>query len=393
MPLTKEEMAQIKTELDKVGNDLQGFFTGTKSHLGTLEEKIASIDTSLNERVDAISAALNRGGRGEGGVLMLKAERDAPEARAFRSYLAKGYDGMPEAERKLMNVSGDAAGGYLAPPYFATEVIRLMRETSALVGRCRNVQITQGEVDIPRVVSGTAANWVGEAEAKVETTMTFGLGAITLDEMGAWVELTTRLLEDNSYGVEELVLSDLALAFQQAAAAALVNGNGVKKPLGFLQDAVGATTVYTEDADDITADSLIDASLAIPAPLMAGAVWLMNRRTLGTVRKLKDGGGRFLFSTDGGLVNGVPGTLLGYPVLMDENMPNVAADAYPVAFVSPQMSILTVTKPGNSGLRILRDNITLAVSGKVRLIASMRFGAGTIRPQGIVRLRVGVTPP
>ncbi len=78
------------------------------------------------------------------------------------------------------------------------------------------------------------------------------------------------------------------------------------------------------------ADALIDLVYALGAQYRANATFVMNSKTAGAVRKLKDADGRFLWSD--GLAAGQPARLLGYPVLIAEDMPDIAADATAIAF-------------------------------------------------------------
>jgi HK97 family phage major capsid protein len=70
-------------------------------------------------------------------------------------------------------------------------------------------------------------------------------------------------------------------------------------------------------------DAIVDLVYALGAPYRAGAVFVMNSKTAGAVRKMKDADGRFLWSD--GLAAGEPARLMGYPVLIAEDMPDIAA--------------------------------------------------------------------
>jgi HK97 family phage major capsid protein len=76
---------------------------------------------------------------------------------------------------------------------------------------------------------------------------------------------------------------------------------------------------------------LIDLFHALPTFYAQNATWAMNRTTLGAVRKLKDGQGRYLVDI-GGMGNTPVTTLLGRPVLECPDMPDVAGNAYPIVF-------------------------------------------------------------
>lgn len=86
-------------------------------------------------------------------------------------------------------------------------------------------------------------------------------------------------------------------------------------------------------------DLLVDITTELPTAYLQGAAWMMNRRTLGIVRKLKDNQGRPLVNFEAGVTapektqagfNGQ--SILGYPVIVEDYMPDVAADSLPIIF-------------------------------------------------------------
>jgi predicted phage gp36 major capsid-like protein len=100
--------------------------------------------------------------------------------------------------------------------------------------------------------------------------------------------------------------------------------------------------------DDANVDVAADA-----APYRRNATWLMNSTTLGVVRKLKDSEGRYLWQPP--VAAGQPATLLGYPLEADENMPNIGANTFPIAFGDWRAGYLIVDR---IGIRVLRDALT-----------------------------------
>jgi HK97 family phage major capsid protein len=98
------------------------------------------------------------------------------------------------------------------------------------------------------------------------------------------------------------------------------------------------------------ADAIVDLVYALDAGYRANAVFVMNSKTAGAVRKMKDADGRFLWSD--GLAAGEPARLMGYPVLIAEDMPDIAADAHAIAFGDFRAGYTIAERPD---LRVLRD--------------------------------------
>jgi HK97 family phage major capsid protein len=115
-----------------------------------------------------------------------------------------------------------------------------------------------------------------------------------------------------------------------------------------------AADFATPSATVSPADCLIDTVHALRAPYRRGGpAWQMNGLTLARVRKFKDPDGRFIVRP--GIEAGAPELLLGYPVVENEDMPDVAANAYPIAFAFWRRAYLIVD---TMGTRVLRDPFT-----------------------------------
>jgi HK97 family phage major capsid protein len=87
-----------------------------------------------------------------------------------------------------------------------------------------------------------------------------------------------------------------------------------------------------------------------PSEYRKSAAFVMNRRTQATLRKLKDADGNYLWQPPA--QPGGRAMLLGFPVVEAEDMPDIAADATPIAFGDFARGYLVV---GRTCVRVLRD--------------------------------------
>jgi len=130
------------------------------------------------------------------------------------------------------------------------------------------------------------------------------------------------------------------------------------------------------------ADAIIDLVYSLGAQYRAGASFVMNSRTAGQLRKLKDADGRFLWSD--GLAAGEPARLLGYPVLVAEDMPEIGANAFAVAFGNFGAGYTIAERPD---LRVLRD--PFSAKPHVLFYATKRVGGGVSDYKAIKLLKFG----
>ena len=129
-------------------------------------------------------------------------------------------------------------------------------------------------------------------------------------------------------------------------------------------------------------DALINLQHALKPVYRRNGIWLMNDTTLSVVRKLKDGDGNYIWRP--GLTDGAPDMLLGKPVEVDDNMPDIGADAYPIAFADFKRAYTIVDH--KAGIRLLRDPYTKKVY--VKFYTTKRVAGGVSNHQAIKLLKI-----
>ncbi|MCH8347365.1 MAG: phage major capsid protein, partial [Proteobacteria bacterium] len=210
---------------------------------------------------------------------------------------------------------------------------------------------------------------------------------------------TQSMLDDAFFNVEEWLAEELAQEFGQKEGAAFVNGDGTNKPKGYLQYTTAATDdasrafgtlqhVATGVAGNFPAsdpsDILIDLIYALRPVYRAGAIFVMNTNLVAEIRKFKDADGDYLWKP--GLAEGVPSTLLGYPVVEAEDMPDKATDSLSIAFGNFKRGYIITDR---TGTRVLRDPF----SNKpfVHFYTTKRVGGGVVNSEAIKLLKFSLT--
>jgi len=345
--LPEQEVARALSGL--VG-DLKRFQDGIETKLKQTEERVNMLD---RKTLMAGRPALARA-----------AETEAPHQKAFEAYVRSGDDdglrGL-QLEGKALSTAVAGDGGYLLDPQTADMVRSVLRSTASIraVANVVNVEATSYDVLIDTTDIG--AGWATQTGATTETgTPTIDRIVIPLHELSALPKASQRLLDDAAFDIEGWLAGRIADKFARAEAAAFIIGDGVDKPKGFLTHPVVVNTAWVWDSLGYVptgaagafagADALVDLVYALGAQYRANGSFVMNSRTAGVIRKMKDADGRFLWSD--GLAAREPARLLGYPVLIAEDMPNIAANAYAVAFGDFGSGYTIAERPD---LRILRD--------------------------------------
>ena len=193
---------------------------------------------------------------------------------------------------------------------------------------------------------------------------------------------TQTLLDDAIVNIDEWLADEVETAFATQEGAAFVNGDGVNKPKGFLaSDTVAesawqwgklgfiGTGVSAAFPQDDPSDKLVDLIYALKAGYRQNASFVMNRRTQSVIRKFKDADGNYLWQPPA--ILGQPATLMSFPVVEAEDMPDIAEDGFAVAFGDFRRGYLVVDR---AGIRVLRD--PFSAKPYVLFYTTKRVGGG-----------------
>jgi HK97 family phage major capsid protein len=280
-------------------------------------------------------------------------------------------------------------------PVTSEAISSVLSATASIRAISNVVQVEATSYDVLIDRSEAGAGWATEAADTLETTTpAIERIAIPLNELSALPKASQRLLDDSAFDVEGWLAGRIADKFARSEAAAFVSGDGVDKPTGFLSHTAVADASWAwgnlgyvatgADGAFNGPDELIDLVYALGAEYRANGTFVMNSRTAGAVRKLKDADGRFLWSD--GLAAGEPARLLGYPVLIAEDMPDIAIGADAIAFGDFASGYTIAERPD---LRILRD--PFSAKPHVLFYATKRVGGDVSDFAAIKLLRFAVS--
>jgi HK97 family phage major capsid protein len=383
----KSTAADLAAKLEKIDGDVSKF--------AKLKEQLEREHEFNRERIEMLEARASNPKKTA--VDLLKDEY----SETFKGWIrAKGQDASLEAkmqqlgkkaaaEHKDVTIGSPSGGGYAVPEEIGRQIEAMELKFSPVRGLVKVVQT--GSSDYKELVStrGSSSGWVGEAGSRSATDTSLLREVVpTHGELYAYPQVSEWALDDVFFNVEQWLTDEVAAEFAYQEGAAVISGNGSSKPTGMLNTTPVLTADFASplraaaayqyiacDTDDddspaapgIRGDALIDVVYTLNSAYRAGASWIMNSLTTGSVRKLKTSDGQYLWAP--GLVAGQPNSLLGYPVNTWEQMPDVGLAAFPVGFGDWRRAYLLVDRVG---LRITRDNVTNP--GFVRFYVRRREG-------------------
>lgn len=353
----QRSVAAFRTEYDEKLKAKADAVTDEK--VGKINDDVGRLQAAVDEvNLKLASAQLSGGAGGQ------TAEKKA-YAETFNKWFRKGDEAAANAlgglaVKAAMTTQSDPDGGMLVPVEMEQEITRVQGLTSTMRQIAQVLPI--GGTTYKKQVSlgGAGSGWVGETDTRAET------GTPTLDELTfetgeiyAKPKATQSLLDDARVDLAAWLAGEVNIEFDEKEGLAFVLGNGVKKPRGFLDyDKIADASyawgklgfVVSTDANLIKYQGLIDLVQAPKTGYRANSRFLMNRKTVGALRGMIDGEGRPLWQPS--LQLGQPQSLLGYPISEDDNMPDVAAGAYPIGFGDYRRGYLIIDR---LGVRVLRD--------------------------------------
>ena len=370
--------------------DLKDAMLGFVGELKSFRDNINNRLQAQEERMTLLDRKTALRGRSP---LSTEAEAEAPHQKAFAAYVRSGEeDGFRglALEEKAIAV---ADGGFLMPHQVADTVQSALRSAGSLRAIANVVQVESLTYEMLVETGDTGTAWSNDVAATIETgNANIQRVAIPLHELSAMPKASQRLLDDAAFDVEAWLAERIADKFGRAEASAFITGNGTDKPRGILTTPGGALTL--DDPTRIgTIDTgapgeldpgdpmgkLLDLIYGLNAGHRANATFVMNSKVASSLRRARDADGRFLWQDT--VTAGEPARLLGYPVLVAEDMPEPVSGGCALLFGDFKAGYTIVERPD---LRILRD--PFSAKPHVLFYATKRVGGAVTDGRAIKRL-------
>jgi HK97 family phage major capsid protein len=423
MPVSQADLEAQYAEMKRATARMHEIIDLSEKELGRgqeLAEYKPALD-KLNARIDEIEAKANRpglfgastGDEVDPDEARAKRERQVEQKlrhKSFTTMMRRGLKSMRASERehlvptdqggegwnfkaldlKALNITDDTLGGFFVlPDIIQDEIIRNVVLISPLRGAARVMQTSSNNVKIPVLTSPTAAAWTAETGTRtVSTNPQFGMKDIPTHECYALMLFSRQLLEDSFFDMEKEMSFEFSQQFAKLEGAAFVSGTGVGQPLGFLNDpaiTAGTNTYTSASSGVLAADDMINAvhNFKPFTYYMNGAQWVMNLKTLGTVRKFKDSQNRYLWEP--GLSLADPPMILNMPYIIAPDMPDIATSAYAVAFGKWDLAYRIVDR---TGIAVQRLEELYATSAQIGVLAYKRVGGQTVLSEAAYALQI-----
>ena len=295
------------------------------------------------------------------------------EAELIRS-LARGEIRSASFEKR--DVTKGSTGAPV-PTSFYDQVVLLARKVGPLLETSTIINTAGGEnLQIPSLSAYSVGTVTSEAGTIGESDPTFNafktLGAYKYSFL---TQISREMVEDAGVDILGFLATQTGNAIGYAVNGALTTGTGTVQPNGIVTTAGSGITGSTAVSGAFTADNLIDLVYSVDTAgrTLPGTGFMMNAKSIGAVRKLKDTAGNYVFSP--ALSGDKRDLVLGYEVYENPAMADPATSAKSVLFGHlPSYFVRTV-----GGLRLDRSDDFAFQNDLITFRATMRVDGNLIQ--------------
>lgn len=316
------------------------------------EEEVKSFDKAEKELHD-IDETLERENRARGidqtpDLSKDKNQRQLQEERAFADYVLGRVSELRAGEQNVSMTNN----GAIIPVSIANRIIKAVKDLCPILQRA-TVYRAKGTLRVPVWGKANTTHDIAVGYQTEFTDITADAGAFTSVELGGYLAgaltLIGRSVENNgAFSVTDFIVQQMAEEIAAWLEGQLLSGTGTSQAQG----ALNTTNVLTAaGATAITGDELIGLQASVKQVYQASACWTMHPTTFTAIKKLKDANNRYLLQDD--ITGEIPFRLLGKPVFLSDNMPEMAAGAKTVLY--GDYSGLSVNLREDISIEVLRE--------------------------------------
>ena len=346
----RDSRNRLALEMRAIVEDQANWDAQAESRFDALDKDL----TSLDRRIDALAKAQRLAAEESAlrGSVVETEERKAstgaslsPEAqkRAFNAWLRgtdaeldpelRAYNRQRLAEGRAQSVGTTTAGGYLVNYEFGSGIEAARRAFGGMLS-VPTVYPTQSGADLllPTVdETGVSGSILSENSTISESAMTFGqLTVSSYMYTSGLVLVSNQLLQDSEFPLDQFIANALGERLGRAQNAHWTTGTGSSQPYGVIVGAATGKTGAAGQTSTVIYNDLVDLVYSVDVAYRPNAKWMMRDATLGIIRKLQDSQNRPLWEPS--VQAGEPDRILGYSVVINNDVAAAAASAKSIAF-------------------------------------------------------------
>lgn len=304
--------------------------------------------------------------------------------KAFDAYMRRGRDGISAEQRGVLEAetrdglitTTDNIGGFVVPPGWLQRLTDVMKAFGGMLSVATIIDTNDGvSLEWPTADdTGVSGEIIAESAAHaIDASTPFGTRTLaTYLYSSKIIKLSLQLLQDSAFDLGQWLPAKQAIRISRITNAHFTTGTGTGQPTGITAASGGLGTGKTGATGQtltVTYDDLIDLIHSVDPAYRGGGKFMLADSSLKVVRKLKDNQGHPLWEPS--LQSGTPDNLLGYGVVVNQDMPAMAANAKSIGFGDWASAYVLRRVRGATNLRL---NELYAANLQVGFLGFQRFG-------------------
>ncbi|MDR2666943.1 MAG: phage major capsid protein [Holosporales bacterium] len=235
------------------------------------------------------------------------------------------------------------------------------------------------------------SGWIKDEIIKYDDISAISKTSIYLHQLFAKPRVAHTLLEDQTTNVEDFIHDKITMQMAAAENKSFLFGDGISQPKGILKYEIAIDEKKSHQIEGVIAgepgkienySKIVELMERLPSKYLSRASWIMSRNAASHIRTIRDETtGKFLWQNS--IACGVPDTLLGYPVVICDDMPKVTAEkkCVPVLFANLYEGYHIAENPN---INILKDPFN--AKPFIEFYATKRIGGDVVNFDAIKAL-------
>lgn len=320
--------------------------------------------------------------------------------------LARNHPGKPQgtlvpwgvlAKRDLVVGTATAGGHTVATSMMAKNFVSLLRPTS-IIANLGATQLTglAGNVAVPRQTAASTAYWVAENGAPTESQQAFDQVPMTPKTLGAFVDISRRMLLQSSLDISSFVLADLRASLGQELDRVALNGSGSgNEPAGILNNAGIATVALGTNGAALTWADIVnlETQVAIANADGENCAYVTTKNARGKLlntQKVAVSGADMIWQPAQSAQLAGEGVVNGYraiaTTLVPNNLTKGSSSGVCSAMIYGNWRDLLVGQWG-AGIDLIVDPFSFSTTGAVRLVALTDVDIAVRHPESFIKIK------
>ena len=229
-----------------------------------------------------------------------------------------------------LRIGEDSEGGYTVPDEFERQLIQALEENNIFRTMAHVIHTSSGTRKIPIAQDDGEASWIDEGEEIPESDASFGQTTLSAYKLGTMIKVSNELLNDSAFDIAGYIAQRFGIRMGNAEEKAFINGDGIDKPLGLLDDAGAKVGVTADSVDTVTFDDIFHLYYSLKAPYRRQAQFLCNEALVMQLMTIKDKNDNYIWKPSLDIAK--PDTILGRPLRTSMYMPVPEAGKKALAF-------------------------------------------------------------